>query len=297
MAEPQESDSSDRGDQPGKIRTMWHPLLVRMLNIALGSAFKVEQELYVGKMPLRVDILLIRREGGQLSQPLASAFSALLSLLNRFTLIEFKAPTDAMERGDFAQLVACAYLWHSQQPERVPHDQISLVVLAPTASGALRDDLCALGLEVSSQEPGIFRVAGLPFAAWLVETDVMAEQGQPLLSLVSRLFLNDRESIIEKLAYGPYGRLVEWMVQQVKQFDPEEDSAVQQLLSKNLEELQEELLTKMLERTPRERLLQALSPEERLRGLSPEQILAGVSEEEAARMRELLERKEQSKVS
>ena len=83
------------------------------------------------------------------------------------------------------------------------------------------------------------------------------------------------------------------MVQQVKQFDPEEDSAVQQLLSKNLEELQEELLTKMLERTPRERLLQALSPEERLRGLSPEQILAGVSEEEAARMRELLERKEQ----
>ena len=48
-------------------------------------------------------------------------------------------------------------------------------------------------------------MAGLPFAAWLVETDVMAEQGQPLLSLVSRLFLNDRESIIEKLAYGPYG--------------------------------------------------------------------------------------------
>jgi hypothetical protein len=44
--------------------------------------------------------------------------------------------------------------------------------------------------------------------------------------------------------------------QQVRQFDPEEDSVVQQALSENLEELQEQLLTKMLERTPRERLLQ-----------------------------------------
>ena len=125
---------------------MWHPLLVRMLTVALGSAFKVEQELYVGKMPLRVDIFLIRQQEGQLSEPLAGALSALLPLLNRFTFIEFKAPTDAMERGDFSHLVACAYLWHGQQTERVPHDQISLVVLAPTVSGAVRDDLRRAGL-------------------------------------------------------------------------------------------------------------------------------------------------------
>ena len=302
MAEFQPSNSSDRAEPPGKIRTMWHPLLVRMLTVALGSAFKVEQELYVGKMPLRVDIFLIRQEERQLSEPLAGALSALLPLLNRFTFIEFKAPTDAMERGDFSHLVACAYLWHGQQTERVPHDQISLVVLAPTVNGPVRDDLRARGCEVSAEEPGIYRVAGLPFAAWLVETDVMAEQGQPVLSLVSRLFLNDPGSIIDKWACGPFGQLVEWMVQQVRQFDPEEDSAVQQALSENLEELQEQLLTKMLERTPRERLLQVLSPEERLRGLppeerlrglSPEQRLAGLSEQEAARMRELLERRKE----
>jgi hypothetical protein len=211
----------------------------------------------------------------------------------------------------------------------VPHDQISLVVLAPTVSGPLRDDLDALGCEISAEEPGIWRVAGLSFAAWLVETDVMAERGQPVLSLVSRLFLNDRASIMDRWAYGPFGRLVEWMVQQVRQFDPEEDFAVQQALSENLEELQEQLLTKMLERTPHERLLRVLSPEElaralppeervrglspeervrglppeervrglppeeRVRGLSPEQRLAGLSEQEVARMRELLQRKKE----
>ena len=64
MSDVQQSDSSERGDQPGKMRTMWHPLLVRMLDYSLGSAYTVREEVSVGKMPLRVDILLIRREGG-----------------------------------------------------------------------------------------------------------------------------------------------------------------------------------------------------------------------------------------
>ena len=76
---------------------------------------------------------------------------------------------------------------------------------------------------------------------------------------------------------------------------------MQQALSENLEELQEQLLTNMLERTPHERMLQLLSPEERVRGLSSEELLralpaeqfvAGLSAGEAARLRELLERKE-----
>ena len=58
---------------------------------------------------------------------------------------------------------------------------------------------------MSQHELGILRVEGLPFKTWLVETDVMAERGQPILSLVSRVFLTDRRSIIEKLEWGPRG--------------------------------------------------------------------------------------------
>ena len=68
MTDAQQSNASDRGDQPGKTRTWWHPLLARMLDFALASAFKVGDEVSVGKMPLRVDILLVRREEGQLSE-------------------------------------------------------------------------------------------------------------------------------------------------------------------------------------------------------------------------------------
>ncbi len=189
MTDKPPSESSDRGERPGKTRTFWHPLLVQLLEFALSSAYKVLEEVLVGKMPLRVDIVLVRREGGELSEAGRREISALVPLLNRFTLIEFKGPTDSLERGDFAQLAGCAFLWHSQQSEPIPREDVSLVIVAPTLTGPFRDELRLLGCEMSQREPGIYEVMGHTFAIWIVETDVMARQGEPVLSLVSRIFI------------------------------------------------------------------------------------------------------------
>jgi hypothetical protein len=62
------------------------------------------EEVLVGKLPLRLDILLIRREAGELSAARRQDVDILLPLLNRFTLIQFKGPTDALQRGDLTQL-------------------------------------------------------------------------------------------------------------------------------------------------------------------------------------------------
>ena len=219
--------------------------------------------------------------------------AALARLLNRFTLVELKGPTNVMQRGDFAHLVACSYLWHAKEPELVPHEEVSLVVILLAVNGPLRDELRALGFQVSPHEYGVFRVDGLPFAAWLVETNVMAEQGEPILSLVSRAFLHDRRSIIDKLARKGHRALAHYhyMVQQVQQFRDEEDFAMQQALLETLEQFDEELVTRMLEELPAERRLCGLPPEERLRGLPLEERLAGLSDEDVARLRELLDRK------
>jgi hypothetical protein len=59
-----ESDAPDHAEdeqRPGKTRTWWHPLLVRLLDFELAAAYKVQEEVLVGKLPLRVDIVLIRR--------------------------------------------------------------------------------------------------------------------------------------------------------------------------------------------------------------------------------------------
>ncbi len=145
-------------------------------------------------------------------------------------------------------------------------------------------------------------MAGAPFTMWLLETDVMAEHGQPILSLVSGVFLNEHRRIIEELGRTGHGRLLHYMLQQVGQFRSlGEDFAMQHKDSEYLGELEEELQTAVLESIPvekrlqglpPEKRLQGLPPEERLRGLSPEELAAGLSEEQAARLLELLKRKQ-----
>ena len=117
-------------------------------------------------------------------------------------------------------------------------------------------------------------MTGLPFPTWIVETDVMAQRGQPILSLVSRDFLNDRKGIIDKIARGGYEAMAHYryMVQQVEQFRSEEDFAMQQAISDDLKRLDAELFDRMIQEAPAERRLRGLPPEERLRGLSPDDL-------------------------
>ena len=82
------------------------------------------------------------------------------------------------------------------------------------------------------------------------------------------------------------------MLQQVQQFRSlGEDFAMQHKDSEYLGEVEEELQTAVLEAIPAEKRLRGLPPEARVRGLSPEELLGGLSEEQAARLRELLERR------
>ena len=59
----------------------------------------------------------------------------------------------------------------------------------------------------------------------------------------------------------------------------------------SIQEVEEGLLTSVLEAIPVERRLRGLTPEERLHGLAAEEVAAGLTEEQAARLRALLERK------
>jgi hypothetical protein len=67
----------------------------------LSGAYEVREEVPVGKVPLRLDVVLIRRGDQQLPADAARKLAALVQRLNRFTLVEFKSPSDVLEHGDF----------------------------------------------------------------------------------------------------------------------------------------------------------------------------------------------------
>jgi hypothetical protein len=193
-------------------------------------------------------------------------------------------------------------LWHSQQAERLPQADISLIVLAPRLNDAARGELHSLGWQLIEHASGVHRVTGGPFKTLLIETDVMAGLGQPVLSLVSRVFLDEHQRIIGELRREGYAGLLHYVLQQVGQFRSlGEDFAMQHADTEYLGELEEELQTAVLETIPVEKRLRGLTaddllrrvpPEERLRGLSPEDVVAGLSDEQATRLRELLDRRQ-----
>jgi len=292
MTDLHPSDSGEHRGEPGKTRTWWHPLFARLLDHASGTAYQVLEEVSVGKLPLRLDILLIRREAGQLTAANRQELGSLLPLLNRLTLIQFKGPTDALQRGDFAHLVGYSMLWHGQQLDPIPHNEISLVVSAPTVNQGVREELQLLGCEIHEHEAGIHRVAGpLPFAAWLVENDVLAQRGQAILSLVSRVFLRERKRIIQQLTDAGHLGLLYYALQQVAQFRRSgERFTMDHKDVKYMGEVEEELQMAVLESIPTEKRLQGIPPEERLQGIPPEQWLRGLPPEERLRGLGLTER-------
>ena len=148
---------------------------------------------------------------------------------------------------------------------------------------------------------------------WLVETDVMADRGQPILSLVSRLFLKDRRRIIRQLARSHENALLQYMMQFVElpsSFD--EGFIMQGLAEEDRKAIREDIVRAILEEAPvewrleglppeevfrafspeqRDRGLRGLPAEERVRGLTFEERLAGLSAEEFARIVDLANRK------
>ncbi|MGH7202121.1 MAG: hypothetical protein ACREJB_16065, partial [Planctomycetaceae bacterium] len=260
-----EINSTAPADRPGKRRTWWHPLLVRLLEWRLGGAYEVHDEVSVGTIPLRADIVLLRRESGELSAEAREELAALIELLNLWTLIEFKGPTDALERGDLDRLFGIAHLFCSQQAEPIDAADLSLIILAPALTQPFLEDLARRRLSIEEQRPGVHRVESPMFTTWIIETDRITGPGEPILTLFSRVFLRERRRIMEELSTGGHEIVLQYVMQQVQQFHTlGEGFAMQHTETQQMDRLLQEYRKKFLEQ---------LSSEERLEGLSPEEIL------------------------
>jgi hypothetical protein len=278
MTEPLPNEPPE--PSPGRVRTWWHPLLSRTLDWALHDAYEVRDEVTVGRMPLRVDIVL-SHHNDQLSDIAHRELSPLLPLLNERTLLEFKSPTDVLELGDLAHFLGCALLYHSQQRPPVVRGALTAIILAPVLTDAFREDAERLGLTLHQREAGKWELVGGHFPAWLVEADVLAQHPDTALALFSRAFLRDPVRIIEYWRDTGHTGILEFVFQQIEQFrGMGEAFAMQHKDVPVMDQTWEALQARVLATVPVEKRLEGLSPEERLEGLSPEERLDGLSAEE-----------------
>jgi hypothetical protein len=300
-----EQPANPPSDQPGKTRTWWHPLLVRLLQHELSGAYDVREEVPVGKVPLRLDVVLIRRGDQQLPADAARNLAALVQRLNRFTLVEFKSPSDVLEHGDFDYLLGCAHLFRAQQADPISSTELSLIVLAPAITRALRRDVQASHWSLEQEEPGIHRIQGPLFATWLIETDGLAGPGEPILTLFSRVFLRNRQHIMNQLRAAGFHGLLYYVLQQIEQFRAAgEPFMIQNKDLEVMDEVEKDLraavlkamsIEQRLEGLSAEQILRVIPPEKRLQSLSADEIAAALSEQQLARLSALLEQRKPSR--
>jgi hypothetical protein len=281
MASTSDDSTPEVPQPPGKLRTWWHPLLVRLLDMELRGAYEVRDEVNVGVMPLRVDIVLIRRRDGRLPESAARELSALVKCLNQFTLIEFKGPTDSLETGDLDYLFGCAHLFRAQQRQPIHHTELTLIVLAPSLNQAVLDDLARSGMTADEDEPGIHRINGPVFTTWLIETDRITGPDEPVLSLFSRVFLRERQRIMDEISRQGFQHVLMYVLQQVQQFQRAgEGFGMSHSDVEVMNRVTDELVASVLQAIPAEDRVRGISTKEILSNISAEEILSNVSTEE-----------------
>jgi hypothetical protein len=266
--------------KPGKLRTWWHPLLARLLRWQLGNHYKLEEEVPVGQKPLQIDLLLLRKQEGELPQQARRVLAGLAEYLNELTLIELKSPSDTLRAGDFQTFLAYALLYRAQNQPLLPPERMHLVVVAPRLTRPYRDELRVLGVTPREERPGAWALEGgvVSHRTWVLETEALAGLDHPLLTLFSPEFLRRGPQTYTTLRQAGYTQLVVYMAQQIHQFDlAGEEFAMQHM---GTEDEMRQVLRDLIASLPPEERFAGLAPEERLAGLAPEDRLAGLPPEE-----------------
>ena len=100
----------------------WHPYLAQLMRLSYDDRLRIEEEVPLGEMPLRLDILLCPRV---LVQELPFPFC----YLGGQTIVEYKGPGDTGEHSDLVQLEIYA-LMYQRRKELWQRQEITLWLLA-----------------------------------------------------------------------------------------------------------------------------------------------------------------------
>lgn len=259
--------------------TAWHPMLVALLEFYLPAGWQLQPEFLLNRLPLRVDIVILRLIAEQAGTP--RKLHSILDYLRPHTLIEHKGPTDDLAAEDVPTLLGYAGQYMRLAKVREPADLCLMVVCDHIPRAFLKQ----IERHEGKLEPiggGLWRGKVAGFALHGVETRDACRQSpsERLLYAFSRSYLAAPAGL---LPMDPEERRVYTaLYEQVEQFRRNRGP----MAMKDYEEAKEihdELLDRYFEKMPPEKVAQKvaqkLTPEQRLAGLTPDEILNALTPE------------------
>jgi hypothetical protein len=280
---------AESDERPGKIRTWWHPLLASLLRWQLADHYELQEEVPVGRKPLQIDLLLLRREKGDLPESARRLLAGLAERLNALTLLEFKSPSDTLRAGDFQTCLAYALLYRAQNHPLLDPTRLTLLVLAPRLTKPYVEEMAVLGVNAVRKEEGVWRLDGGALAghpAWVLETTTLAGTDHPVVTLVSQRLLYQGSRTYDEMQEAGYRDVAVYVLQQIQQFQRQGKEFAMQHLGAPTE--MDQIMLELAQGWSAEFLDKVLPVEKRLKGLTLEQRLTGLTPEEREKLRDLL---------
>ena len=235
---------------------MFHPLLADLLEERGPGQIHITSELQLTRGALFADIVVMRR--GEASTEKPRVLLGLWDWIAHWAVLELKTPSRPLRAGELRKLYAYGvWLSHLRHNEIPRVDDIVVILLVPTRTPTLDDELASMSMQMVAQGTGYYELRGpssqLGYVVLLTEAADAEQDG--LLSLFARGRVEGADA-------------VQWFTAHARQWMsriPQQQWSTDQ-----------EFLTAFTEAVGVERLLAGLAPEQRLAGLTPEQRLAGL---------------------
>jgi hypothetical protein len=246
-------------------------MLVAALETYLPSGWQLIPELLLGRLPQRVDIVILELVGT--APGVARKLLSIFNYLRRHTLIEFKGPTDDLGPEDALVLLAYGAQYMRLKKLKDPAE-LCLMVIAAGITPSFVEQIERLQGTFTQIDKGLWRgdLAGAVLHG--VETGPASERGptERLLYAFSRAFLKDPRGglPLDEEARKVYA-LLQNQVEQFRKIRGETAMKDYELVKMSLAELLQPAFERMAQEEP-EKLAKMLTPEQRLAGLTPEQL-------------------------
>ncbi len=144
-----------------EVITGWHPAFCSAIELELREDKKIlhyEREHNLGKMPLRIDLLVIKKKPNEIIR------NEIGNFFKGNNILEYKSPDDEVNIDTFYKVLSYACLYKAETGA-VDEIQDTDITISLVREGKPKKLLKQLGEKYSvvSQSPGIYRVGGMLF--------------------------------------------------------------------------------------------------------------------------------------
>ena len=256
MAPPQPSP-------PIKItHDLWHLAFANLIQQCAPPNFEIQSEVRLSLEPRRADILLLRRRGVVRRDDAANVLRAVWPWLARITIVEFKSPIDSSFRpGDLVRLWSYGGQYQAAHMGKVrTRADLTLLLVVSSLTPTLHKEIARMGWTLVPLGGGYSRIDGAVYTLFVaVTTEVTVAENDDFLGLFSHRSVTNPEV---------YGWCRDWIKETT--------------VNRNIKDMPgyDEMIHKLVEWMPAEKVMANYTPEQRLAGLPPEQRLAGLPPEQ-----------------